>query len=46
LEVAETNGAARAVYAQAGFTQTGRRRGYYRGADGAAVDALVLVRKL
>jgi ribosomal-protein-alanine N-acetyltransferase len=46
LEVAETNHAARAVYAKAGFDQTGRRRGYYHTAAGAAVDALVLERKL
>lgn len=38
LEVAETNGAARALYARLGATQAGRRRAYY--ADGT--DALVL----
>lgn len=46
LEVAETNLAARAVYARAGFRQTGRRRGYYHAADAAPVDALVMLRKL
>ena len=46
LEVAETNAAARVVYARAGFVQTGLRRGYYHAADGTAVDALVLVRKI
>lgn len=38
LEVSERNGAARALYAGAGFAEVGRRRRYY--ADGA--DALVL----
>jgi ribosomal-protein-alanine N-acetyltransferase len=41
LEVREDNGAARALYARAGFTEAGRRRGYYSG-----VDALVLRRNL
>ena len=38
LEVAETNHAARALYARCGFGDVGRRRGYYAG----GVDALVL----
>lgn len=38
LEVAVDNAEARALYARAGFTQVGRRNGYY--ADGS--DALVL----
>jgi ribosomal-protein-alanine N-acetyltransferase len=42
LEVAEDNLAARGLYARAGFTQVGLRRGYYARPDGAAVDALVL----
>ncbi|HEV7264097.1 MAG TPA: GNAT family N-acetyltransferase [Falsiroseomonas sp.] len=42
LEASERNMAARALYAAAGFTGTGRRRRYY--ADGA--DALVLRRGL
>lgn len=46
LEVAQTNAAARALYRKAGFTETGRRRGYYRNADSAPVDALVLVMAL
>jgi ribosomal-protein-alanine N-acetyltransferase len=41
LEVREDNEAARALYAQAGFTEAGRRQGYYSG-----VDALVLRRNL
>jgi ribosomal-protein-alanine N-acetyltransferase len=42
LEVAADNAAALALYARAGFTTAGRRRGYYRTPDGRAVDALVL----
>jgi ribosomal-protein-alanine N-acetyltransferase len=44
LEVAEDNAAARALYAAAGFRPAGRRRGYARRPDGAAVDALILTR--
>lgn len=39
LEVAETNAAARALYARAGFAPIGRRKGYY---DQGRTDALVL----
>jgi ribosomal-protein-alanine N-acetyltransferase len=46
LEVGSDNPAAQAVYAKAGFAETGRRRGYYRSADGGLVDALVLRRVL
>jgi ribosomal-protein-alanine N-acetyltransferase len=46
LEVAEDNAPARLVYSRAGFTETGRRRGYYRTSDGRAVDALVMQRVL
>lgn len=42
LEVAEDNPAAIALYDRTGFTQIGRRRGYYARPDGPAVDALVL----
>jgi [ribosomal protein S18]-alanine N-acetyltransferase len=42
LEVSETNTAARALYAAAGFVEVGRRRHYYP--DGS--DALVLRRAL
>lgn len=45
LEVAADNAAARALYAAAGFTQTGHRRGYYMRADGPRVDALLLRRE-
>ena len=41
LEVAADNAAARALYARAGFAETGLRRGYYDG-----TDALVLRRDL
>ena len=44
LEVAEDNGAARALYARAGFVEAGRRPGYYRRGDGRRIDALVLRR--
>lgn len=46
LEVAASNAPARALYAAAGFTPAGKRRGYYRHPDGTADDALILVRSL
>jgi ribosomal-protein-alanine N-acetyltransferase len=46
LEVAEDNTAAKTLYARAGFTEAGRRRGYYRAPTGQAMDALVLRRVL
>ncbi len=42
LEVARENEAARALYAAAGFSEAGLRRGYYRGPGAEAEDALVL----
>lgn len=42
LEVAADNAPALALYARAGFAQTGRRRGYYARPGSAAVDALTL----
>lgn len=45
LEVAEDNEAARALYAGLGFSESGRRKGYYARA-GAAADALMLRRIL
>lgn len=45
LEVAETNAAARALYAAAAYQLIGRRRGYYQRPAQPAVDALLL-RKL
>lgn len=46
LEVAADNGPARALYARAGFTETGRRRGYYARPGGRAIDALTMTRSL
>lgn len=37
LEVRESNFAARELYRQAGFVETGRRKGYYQGAEDAVV---------
>lgn len=45
LEVAETNVAARALYAKLGYVEAGRRSAYYAG-EGGSVDALVLKRDL
>lgn len=46
LEVAETNIAARRLYAGAGYGFAGRRPGYYRPASGPAIDGLILRRHL
>jgi len=47
LEVADDNAAARAFYRSAGYAETGRRRGYYRGHPSAAPrDAIVLSKVL
>lgn len=45
LEVAEDNTAARALYSKLGFSETGRRKGYYKRPSGS-VDALTLSLKL
>lgn len=42
LEVAEDNPAARALYLRAGWRVSGRRKGYYRDAAGAPVDAILM----
>jgi tRNA threonylcarbamoyladenosine biosynthesis protein TsaB len=42
LEVADTNVAARGLYASAGFVEVGRRSGYYRDAAGAQRDAILM----
>lgn len=42
LEVAEDNRAARALYETAGYTQVGRRPGYYATQNAVPVAALVL----
>lgn len=44
LEVAAGNSAALALYLRAGFTQAGRRKGYYTTPGGATDDALILTR--
>lgn len=41
LEVAESNAAAVALYTASGWTEAGRRRGYYRTREGGSDDALV-----
>jgi ribosomal-protein-alanine N-acetyltransferase len=43
LEVAVDNAPAIGLYRAFGFTEEGRRRGYYQGPNGA-VDALILGR--
>ncbi|HXG99235.1 MAG TPA: ribosomal protein S18-alanine N-acetyltransferase [Sphingomicrobium sp.] len=45
LEVREGNGAL-TLYERAGFAIVGRRRDYYRGKEGAPLDALTLALKL
>lgn len=46
LEVAENNPAGQALYLQAGFLVTGRRRNYYLDSEGRRLDAVVLSRSL
>ena len=46
LEVATDNAAAVALYAKLGFTEVGRRSGYYARRGGKAVDALIMARAL
>lgn len=46
LEVADDNAAALALYARAGFVETGRRPGYYARPGGVRRDALVMAREL
>jgi ribosomal-protein-alanine N-acetyltransferase len=46
LDVASDNAAALALYRGLGWTDTGRRRGYYPRAGAAPADALLLVRNL
>ena len=46
LEVAATNSAARALYAENGFAATGLRKGYYRNPDGGRTDAVLMSRAL
>lgn len=46
LEVAADNAAAITLYRQAGFSEVGQRRGYYRRPNQPAVDALVFARQM
>lgn len=46
LEVAADNAAAIGLYRRAGFAEVGLRRGYYAGANGARIDALVFAQGL
>lgn len=46
LEVSTENPAAITLYESAGFTTSGRRRGYYATKDGQGIDALVMTRAL
>lgn len=46
LEVRSSNGAAIGLYRSAGFTENGRRKGYYRSPDGAGEDALMMLKSL
>jgi ribosomal-protein-alanine N-acetyltransferase len=46
LEVSAANAPAVALYESAGFSTTGRRKGYYTGPDGVRIDALVMARAL
>jgi ribosomal-protein-alanine N-acetyltransferase len=46
LEVADDNAAALALYARAGFSEAGRRPGYYARPDGGRQDALILALNL
>lgn len=46
LEVGEDNIAAKALYAACGYTQVGRRPGYYLPKDAAPVAALVMRKEL
>ena len=46
LEVAQDNAPARALYAAAGWVESGRRRGYYARSNGVAVDAILMTKAL
>ena len=46
LEVAADNVAALALYRRHGFSEAGRRRGYYRDSPTHAVDAIVMRRRI
>lgn len=42
LEVSAENAPARALYAATGWTESGRRKGYYSSPEGARIDAIVM----
>ena len=46
LEVSEQNLPAQSLYARKGFTQKGKRSGYYQTPEGKRLDALLLVRAI
>lgn len=46
LEVSAQNLPAQSLYARKGFTQKGKRNGYYQLPDGKRLDALLLVRPI
>lgn len=46
LEVASTNGPARALYLDAGYRKAGLRKAYYRTPDGFLVDAILMNKHL
>lgn len=46
LEVRADNTPALGLYASTGWAETGRRRGYYRGAAGTVIDAVLMTRRL
>ena len=46
LEVRESNARARTLYLREGFTEAGRRRGYYPAPDGQREDAVLMSRRL
>jgi ribosomal-protein-alanine N-acetyltransferase len=46
LEVSEQNLPAQSLYARKGFTQKGKRSGYYQMPEGKRADALLLVRAI
>lgn len=46
LEVAVSNGGARALYAKSGFCERARRKNYYNRGNGQREDALILAKRL
>lgn len=46
LEVRQSNRVAQTMYSRHGFTEIGRRKGYYPDADGRREDAVVMRREL